>query len=484
MTRRSPSLVLAVLDIVLIVAAAVAIIVAAGRLTLEDLVKSALVTRAVVGIRLLAVVAFVAVPLLVLALAALDFVAGLRRASLCAGGIAGALLLVPALWTLGGPALASRQERRVEREWARTVEPMEAFLARYPDAAMSDGALALEAAAARIGIEMNPNRAGAHPQESVAKDFQAIARMLYTYLGPQHGRDATEPALPSAELSAWLAKYRDEVLALVEVARGGRPIAFETSWASFDPPMPGLSGLQSSASVAVVLALESDRAGDAATARDAIEASWRIGGAARERGDLVGQFLAFGIDGRTLRALRRMEHPPPGWPDRLSDPDHRRGFLRSLQGEAWLDLSRARRIRSFDQGPVLRLMACDNAEALRVMVEELSHGDPCRMDVDAIESKVEGSLFRGNVLARSALPSHVRGWISAVEADLEVELTRMVLEARAGRNRDGSWPATPGEVESKVCPGSSWRSVADGRVLSITLDPGPQVGQPLAFQSR
>lgn len=485
--KRTPSLVLALLNVLGIALVVIGLTAFVARATLEDVVPSdsRRVAAVVLGIELLAVLMLVGLPLMVLGLGGRDYARGFRRSSLCAIAVACAVLLVPVFWLAGGRRLAAYHERRVDRAWARDFESMEQFASRYSDATISIGALRLEAAAARLGVETNPTSPkGAHPLEEDRKAFQAIEPSLRAHVSPPDETSGAEPGPPPADVAAWLTAHREDVDILVKEASEGDPISFETNWSGAVQPLPSVWGLRGGSSAATLLALERGRAGDTAGALRALDAAWRIGGALRERGEFISQIGVHAIDGATLRALRHVHGAAPDWPSRLAQRDYRRSLLRTLQGEALQHAGLTRRLDAPVQGPFFRLMATDYSDALRVAAGQLNRANPCLLDMDAIDASAQASLVPWNVLGRETLPSLPRGWRSAVRVDLEVELTQKVLAARELRSPQGAWPATLADLESRVCPGLRWRySASGGGAAAIVFDPGGQVGPPIAFKA-
>jgi len=450
------------------------------------------------GVVPLGLVVLVAMPCVTLGLALFDYWRGFRRQALLSAAISSLLLLVPVSWMAFGDRLASYQEARADRAWAKTLESMDAFQARYPEAPASESAARLRAAAARIGLDLRPSDAGdGRPRDPDRNAYQAVRERLAAFASSQTRKADDALEAPPPEVSAWLSDHDAGIAALVGEVGSEDAIVFATDWSSREP-VASILGVKDVVCVLIVRALERERQGDSKGAVEALEASWRIGGAFRGRGEVISQLIAVGIDSMTMSALRKLRNPPHASPVGLAEHDYLVSMLRALEGQAWemsADATRlagagrarpgARRMRLRVERPYVRLMASDFSLVVGHMVAELKTADPCRMDPDTLIKKFESSLGSWNLLGRMAIPSLIRAWFSAGRPALEAELTQKVLAARALRNEDGGWPAELAGLDSAVCRGSHWvysNHGDDG--VSLTQSPNPSLGEPLVFWAR
>ena len=436
-------------------------------------------------------------PLVTLAVAVADMWRGFRRQALLSAAVSLVLVLLTLLWLGLGDRLASYQETRADRAWVRSLEPMNDFLARYPESPDSESALRLRTAAARIGVELDPFDAkGSRSGETERKAFQSVQQRLVSFVSSQTRKPDDTLEAPSPEISAWLSAHDAAIAALVGEVRSSDPIAFATDWSS--ARRLDVFGVRNVASVIILRALERERDGDSQAASDALEASWRLGGALRDRGEAIHQVLARGVDSMTLGALRKLQEPPHLWRARVTEQDYLKSMLRTLEGEAWrvsadvngwsaMDQRRRRRagglVRQMAQ-PYLRLMAADSSLAWAGIVTELKIVDPCRADWATLRKRADGAPSRWNFLGRIAVPSATFAWFATARTALEAEMTRNILAARELRNERGAWPSELPGLDSSVCPGERWDySTSPNGRMALSIRWNPSLGPPLVFRA-
>jgi hypothetical protein len=451
------------------------------------------------GIVLLVFLLLFIMPLVTLTLAVVDVWRGSRRQALLSAATSLVLFVALLLWLGFGDRLASHQEARAERAWAKTLESMDDFLARYPEAPASEPALRVGAAAARIGVDLDPFDAkGSRSAEADGKAFQLVQQPLLSFVASQTRNADDALDAPPPQVSAWLSAHDAGIAALVAEVNSGGTIAFATDWSSARRPEPSTIGVRNVACVIVLRALDRERHGDSQTASAALEASWRLGGALRERGELINQIVALGVDSTTLGALRKLRDPPHPWRVRLTEQDRLRSILRALEGEAWTRSAGVNGWTAMDQmrrrhagglfrrmeRPYVRLMAADSSLAWAGMVAELKTVDPCRAEWATLRNKAEGSSSRWNFMGRVGVSSGIRAWFSAVRTALEAEMTRNVLAARELRNERGVWPSELPGLESSVCPGARWDySTSPNGWMSLSIRSNPSLGDPIVFHA-
>ena len=337
--KRTPSLILAILNLLLIATFVIAaLLIVPGFTANSGSGSSDGWSWWDLGVVVFVLLGFEGIPVGTLLLVIGDLRRGYRRQGLAAGAISFALMPVPALWLAFGGTLASHAERRVNLAWAETLDPMDTFTARFPEAAISEGALRFEASAARLGIEMKREEAP-HSAASDRNAYEAVQKSLFAYVSSQAGKTDEVIDAPPSELSAWLLSHDARITSLEhEVLERGQ-IAFETR--RTDPsqePLPDFLGLRGPHNVLLLRALEWERRGDSRAALDALEAAWLIGGAVRDRGEDISQHIALALDDETLGVLLRMREVPQSWQSRIGGHDYLTSALRTLQALAW-DLS-------------------------------------------------------------------------------------------------------------------------------------------------
>jgi len=502
--KRAPSLVALLLNLIFIGLIALSGVVASAQATeLTDfswlLANPSRAELVEVWILLLILVAFAGMPLLTVSLAARDLYRGLRWQGILSGGVSAALFLVLALWIGLGGSFASYQEAQVSRAWGATLDPMDTFTSRYAEAPASDAALQLAAAAAHIGVDLVPYGVpGTRPAETDSKTYEAIRKGLFGFVTSQTENASEILEAPPADVAAWHSAHTTEVTALVRLVLHNGPIVLETDWERYESPLPNLQGLRGIVSVLILHGLEKERGGDSRAALDAFEASWRIGGALRDRGELISQLVAVGLDGITLEALRKVNDVRDPWRERIAEHDYLISMLRAFEGEAWQFSARVTKLPAMDprrplgerlwlplEGPYMRLMASNHSETVRRIVAELKETDPCLADPSERVGRAEKSIAWWNFLGRITIPSFARPWRSAVGTALEVELTQRVLAARTLKRKGENWPADMPAVSSAVCRGAKWiYSTSNDGSVSLSLSQEPTYGRTLAFRSR
>lgn len=207
-----------------------------------------------------------------------------------------------------------------------------------------------------------------------------------------------------------------------------------------------------------------------------LEASWALNGALVERPDLISRLLAVSIAGMQRGVLRTLAKPPATWPPRLREP-YPLPLRISFQLEAWnwtryttgswgiFDVSYMEdgveppRSAPGTAGrwltaPYVRLSFAGVSEALLRESQRLDSERRCDFDVDRHAKEFEESFPRWNILGRIATPSLVRSWTAFRYAELDRELTSLVLAARGGHAATGRWPGAA--VPSSTCQGVSW----------------------------
>lgn len=423
-----------------------------------------------------------------------------------------ALVVLVAFAVVGLRLWAPHRQKAADRAWAESFESMEALLARYPSTPDSPAALELAALAQALGISMLPPAwprpdgktpaPGAEAWREETKRFQP----LVSFVAGQGAKTDDETLdAPPKEVAEFLSRRAGEIEAVEARILGPDPIA----WAidirkGFDAPIPSLAGYRHLESVLLAHALEAARVGaDGLAAQRALEASWKLNLTLRERPELISQLTAMALAALHNDVLRRVPEVPVEWAGRLSSHDWRRGLLRSYQADAlqfmitarkgWPPLSDGRASPPADlvwkaaSGVFLDLSLANYSEKMRRMAAEVRQQDPCSIDVEAFSRRTEEAIPRWNIVARIAMPSFARSWVSAGRAALGDELTRLVVQVKAqARTPEASAPL-PATVPSSACAGLTWavKTLPNGDI-QIEADrnpfPDPKLAALLAFR--
>jgi hypothetical protein len=179
-------------------------------------------------------------------------------------------------------------------------------------------------------------------------------------------------------------------------------------------------------------------------------------------------------------ALRRVGPLPVEWQRRVREHDYRQALLVALRGDTLSFVEYGARTAVGGEhedslgGRLFRRLFLDlslssYSDVMRGMILRLRDADLCALDPEAFQEELEASIPWWNVIAKIAVPSLARTWISSTSAALDAELTADVLRARAVEAESGAWPQEA--MPSAVCRGAAWSHVvgSDGG-LRIELD--------------
>lgn len=385
------------------------------------------------------------------------------------------------LVTLGlgaGYVLPRYQQRAAARAWAESFEPMETLLARYPKRDISPAAAELARLAQPLGIEL-VSRSEPTPQ------LDAVVRFVSTQ---QNKADDGEEEVPP-EVIELLGRHGHALETIETLLLTGQRVFWETDVGRLTAaPFPSLLEHRNLQSMLLARALEAGRGGDHSKAARALDAAWAASRSLSERPDLISQLVVSTLSTMQNGVLRRLPQVPAQWQGYLASSDERVSMLRSFQMEAWVmsevfrgigrgelseygdplptgDAAPKRGapsvlVQRLLVGPYMELCAANFSARLQRAAADLRRHDPCA--ADRSESPV--TLPRWNMFGRIFAPDFNSTWISVGCAEVDRELTRLVLVAKASRSAPVSPPAS--RVESSVCQGLVWdlTPAADGGV--------------------
>jgi hypothetical protein len=396
------------------------------------------------------------------------------------------------LWLLLGHLAGWWMSRREERAWAATGMSMEALRARAPR--HDDSAAAHE-------LERLTDPLGVHVIRLPGRDSQIKDRPLYDamvrFMGglSKTGDDRYDAAPP--EVRAFLDRHRAELVAVAAHFSSAPDIAWEMDIdMGPEAPIPSLLAHRHLNTLLLIEALERRRRGDDAGAGQMLDAARRHAEALAGRPERISQLIAIALAGQQGDVLRRVSGGTGPWDARLQQRRYHQDMLDGFQYEAysWLVLNKTYRgvadlevSKPPPTGPLGWLVRISSAPYVQVGFSGISRhlrrareiarsSDPCRMPGDELEKKVSAGIPRWDVLSTIAVPSVMRTVTSAAGADLDNELTRLVLQARSGGPAGG---AAPLSVKSRICEEVSWRHErrGDGR-WTIKADPNPSALDP------
>jgi hypothetical protein len=399
--------------------------------------------------------------------------------------------------------LARRHDRAVVAAWAETLGPLEDVERRHPHVGTSEGARALEAGAATLGIAMSTRGPSARtqPTDEARAAWEAVAKAIGSHVGKQAQRVDDGIDAPPPDVADFYRRKASAIHDLESKVMVGGPIVWETDLRRFfDAPVPALLTHRQLHSLFLLDAMERKYVGDEGGVSRALEAAWKVSGALSDRPELISQLVVIALDNNLFGVLRRVGTGDRDWPQRLRERNYRGAMMESFMTEVWmlhehtqthpssfwLLPSTGPRGRVFQAmldplaAPYVRYCGSELVDSARRSLVRMRETDPCTPDAAALMARAE-AIPAWNIVARHSMPSLTRAWLSASRADLNVEATIRILDAKAGGVSLGE-PAP-----SAVCSGLKWTARASGDgALTIapegTVPEGP--GLPLEFTVR
>jgi hypothetical protein len=356
------------------------------------------------------------------------------------------------------------------RAWMRDDPAGAAALGRLRPADADATARRLIELARPLGIELGAFRSSEVDLAPVVAFVDGERRAI-----ADDGRDAPP------EVQERLLREGARLDAIEELLAGSGPPGWPFRLRGFDGTDAPILGLRDLNALLLARAFERDRSRDRKGAERALLASGRLGDSVRERPEVLAQLAATWVTAARAGILRRLAEPPDGWTQHLGTHDFRGSMLVSIQLEARQQMDYSRRqsfawlggsgtragglppaIDRMLTTPYARWCAADTSRRLRGLAVRLRAPEPCRVDLSALTPVPEA--FRWNRVARIMLPGAAVRWRHVTEVELEVELTRTVLETRAHRPERGD------SIASRVCGGLVWTRTPDA-AGGVTIDP-------------
>jgi hypothetical protein len=281
-----------------------------------------------------------------------------------------------------------------------------------------------------------------------------------------------------AEVSAFLESHRAELSSVAAHLIGASDITWATDIAAgFEAPVPSLLAHRYFNNLLVAEALERSGRGDVEGAERMLDAAWRHGDTLASRPDLISQLIAIGLTGQHVNVLRRVAGASSYWPERLEQRRFLPAVIDTFQYQAHTFLTIAETYRGTSDrdvglipgegpfglpirvatGPWMR-MSLSSASGHCRRAQELARAtDACRVAGNALQAAYESEIGRWDLMSRIAVPNAMLTVAAGASADLDSELTRLVLQARQ--------KGAASDVPSRVCKSVTWRQAreTDGR---------------------
>jgi len=392
-----------------------------------------------------------------------------------------------------GYLAAGRAVTRAERAWAERGEPMESFVARYPQQPDSPVGVELDKLTRPLGIQMSGVRA--KDTDEVKKQAEALQSLGRVISDCDHTASDACATLPH-ELEAFLAVEAVRIETIeTHILESGPLLWAQDVGKGMAAPIPHLLGHRQLQNVLLTRALWLAGQHQRDAAERSLEASWALNASFTGRPDLLSRLIAVAVSGMQTGVLRTLKQPAPAWQPRMQQRDFAAEIRVPFQLEAWnwtrytkgpwgvFDVSYMEdgvtppstvtgAIGRALTAPYVRLSFAGVSEAMLSATETLRAQKRCDFDVEAYSKQFEDSFPRWNIIGRIATPSLVRAFTSMRYADLDRELTERVLAARAARQATGSWPSAASP--STVCEGVVWQSsTGDDGSLTIAASVKP-----------
>jgi hypothetical protein len=378
-----------------------------------------------------------------------------RRTRLCE---LGAVLAAAAV--LAGPARASEAET-----------PLEEALRRYPPTPTNAAALDVERLAAPLGIDLVPR--GVHERDrpdikSVAA-FEATREPMTAWIKSELTRSSGPISKPPAQVGAFLTSRRGALSAArAGLLRGEAPVWAESLDPRHRPPRANFAQRYYLAQIFLADALEQGRAGRYAAAFEDLEALWKLGEDLPASPMTTPRFFFGGMVRSACGALRRLDHVPAVWRERLRTFTPVAMMLESLRLEVSLASTVFPTEMLSPQGPFAGIQAAVARVYWRKCLDEATAPQLERLDDIAAAIPLCDASFD------ESLPSVDFSWWNHVGQDfyrgqsqtlrgasraaLEAEMTLKILDLRAARDENhGRWPESLAGLEkSENCPKDHW----------------------------
>ena len=330
-----------------------------------------------------------------------------------------------------------------------------------------------------------------HPAPEAAKRFEAMKPPLKAFFATNRFSTGDPLAPPSPELAAFLESVRPGLDAIrSRLAKEPPPVWARDLGDGFESKIPHYLGVLMLQKLLLLDAGQQLRAGHERQAGEILEASWRLNQAVADNNpSLTTQLVAQAVTRLQQPILRNFPRAPAGWPARLLRLDLQSRALRGLQYETFS----AHRSATFDRpipdvelGPksqaILRWAVWDHARRFSAMVEDLPQRDVRGFDPDAFDRECQASIPRWQYVARLLLPGFWDVWPRGAHADLEAELTALILEERE-RLAAGGPPRSTNRRPSRV-KGLSWiyEDITGGTALRLDGDLRYQEAKPVPLR--
>lgn len=386
--------------------------------------------------------------------------------------------------------LADNQEKSIESD-------RQQFLSQFPNSASNQSAIALKKLALPLGLDLAkmPNEEEAAIAESQKQAFEEIREELNSYLDGAVARTSDRIEAPPEKLQRYLAANGTALEAIAshalkeDVPQWGTDITWIAA-GDLSAPLPSFIGLVNLEKILALDALEKSRLGRNGEAIASFTAAWKIRQSLDGRPELIAQVLNAMVLRLQAGVMRQLDEVPAEWQQRLVERDVTKEIVKAIEGEFLYAYRGTRELADSEElvgeealmfeSPMgrtyLRRSAIDAYNTSNSLPELLETSNVCSFDQEAIASSL-GQAAWWNVLGQLAIPNFSPVWKRARRLQLELELTRKILEVKEMAAKEGKLPESLPNTESAVCPGYEWVYEVSGDKSSLGLMPAPTLGE-------
>lgn len=382
-----------------------------------------------------------------------------------------AVLCVFGAWALG----CQRRDVRNQRAWTRIQARLGDCEARFAPGSTNEAALLLEERAVRLGVVLSPpeTRGVASRAANEAEDTQPIREALRAYL---ELLDVPDDAI--GKPPELVRRFLGDHSAALDALRGGVPERSPSRWEAGEAPGQSAgppSDIVGHVRLQRLLIAESLRkslAGEEGAAEKTMAAAWKLNQALVRRPSTISQMMAIAITRWQMAALRKMDGLSAEWPKRLWERNHRDSYYATLDCEAM------KSFRATAESEATQ--TAEFSSATLDLTALLRRQEPCAYSPETARGIFRKAFGQGT----EAMPNLQEASYRFFRAEVERELTALVLRARRQRAETGAWPRELHGLASSVCPGASWSYQISAGKASIAFQgefpdrPGRHAFQP------
>lgn len=388
------------------------------------------------------------------------------------------------LWLVLEVIARSYMAHTLASGWPTPSGRLAAVVDLFPPQPSNDAAHALEQEAWPLGIDIYP-RVG--PKRDAAlgtsgERWKSIDKPLGTYVRTTLQQERATPAMPPAQVAAFLTENESAIDGLARVLIAKEPPVWRVEVGSgFDAPLPNLLGNLQLVRLLVASSLRHAGRNQSGPAWRDLQAASRLPKGLFSRPEPMSQLIAIAEASLIVGTMRQLPGPPPPWALTWPEEDLPRRLNRAFAVDAWHGLSPFASTRMIDfftlfagkdarpslltraisliLSPYLRLSAANAAAAYRTALRHNLEPPACDQSVQGLTAT--GMIPKWNVFGRVAVPVEVMSSSHQRMRSLNAhtEGTRILLHARFARQQGGTWPPALPPIASP-CAQRMWSYAA------------------------